>query len=43
MCRCGHVARLRLVTKKPLVPREDELAANKRAGCAKLRAAEKTV
>lgn len=43
VCRCGHVAKLRPVTRKPLVPTTEEVAENRRAACAKLRAAEKTV
>ena len=42
VCRCGHTAQLRLLTRKPLVPAADELAENRRAACARLRAAEKT-
>ena len=41
VCRCGHTASLRLVTRKPIVPTEAEVAANRRSACAKLRAAEK--
>jgi len=41
VCRCGHTASLRIVTRKPVVPGEAEVAANRRAACAKLRAAEK--
>ncbi len=40
-CACGHKKSLRLFTKKPLIPKEDELAVNKRAAPAKLRVAEK--
>ena len=43
VCRCGHTASLRIVTRKPITPGEAELSANRRAACAKLRAAEKTV
>jgi 16S rRNA (cytosine1402-N4)-methyltransferase len=43
VCRCGHTASLRTVTKKPIVPGDDETAVNRRAACAKLRAAEKIV
>ena len=41
VCRCGHRASLRTVTKKPIVPTDAETAVNRRAACAKLRAAEK--
>lgn len=40
-CRCGRVPRLKILTKKPLIPSESEVAANSRARSAKLRAAEK--
>ena len=43
VCRCGHTASLRIVTRKPVTPGEAELASNRRSACAKLRAAEKTV
>ena len=43
VCRCGHTASLRPVTRKPIVPGEAEVAANRRSACAKLRAAEKIV
>lgn len=41
MCVCGHKASLRILTKKPVTPSAEEVAANPRAGSAKLRAAEK--
>ncbi|MFW5734898.1 MAG: 16S rRNA (cytosine(1402)-N(4))-methyltransferase RsmH [Oceanidesulfovibrio sp.] len=41
VCRCGRVPRLKILTKKPLTPSEDEVAANSRARSAKLRAAER--
>ena len=43
VCRCGHRASLRLVTRKPLTPQPAEVAANRRAACARIRAAEKIV
>ena len=41
VCTCGHRASLKLVNRKPLTPGEPELAANRRAACARIRAAEK--
>ena len=40
-CRCGHVARLRVLNKKVITPSEEELKANPRSRSAKLRAAER--
>jgi 16S rRNA (cytosine1402-N4)-methyltransferase len=41
-CRCGWSQKVKLVTKKPLVPSDSEVAANPRARSAKLRAVERT-
>lgn len=41
MCVCGKVSQGRVVTKKPILPSEREIAENKRAGSAKLRVFEK--
>lgn len=40
-CRCGHVATYRIVTRKPVVPSEDEATTNPRARSARARAAER--
>ena len=40
VCVCGHKARLRLLTKKPATPTNEEISLNPRARSAKLRAAE---
>ena len=40
-CVCGHTADVKLVTKHPIVPEDNELLSNSRAGSAKLRIAEK--
>ncbi len=41
VCVCGHTQRLRVLTKKPLVPSEHEMARNPRSRSAKLRVAER--
>jgi len=40
-CTCDNVKRLNILTRKPLTPSDTEIAANKRASSAKLRAGEK--
>ncbi len=41
MCTCNKESRLKILTKKPLVPTEEEMAANPRSRSAKLRVAER--
>ncbi len=41
VCRCGHKASLKILTKKPVQAGEEEISANPRSRSAKLRAAEK--
>ncbi len=43
ICTCGKVARLKILTRKPIVPGEAEVDGNRRARSAKLRVAEKIV
>ncbi len=42
MCTCGNKQRLTLLTKKPLLPTEEEMEANPRSRSAKLRVAERS-
>jgi 16S rRNA (cytosine1402-N4)-methyltransferase len=41
ICRCGHQASLKIITKKPIPPTEEEIQINPRSRSAKLRVAEK--
>lgn len=41
ICRCGHRAVLNVLTRKVVSAQPDELAANSRSACAKMRVAEK--
>jgi 16S rRNA (cytosine1402-N4)-methyltransferase len=41
VCDCGHEKRLRILTKKPIIPAEQEIRENPRSRSAKLRAAER--
>ncbi len=43
ICRCGHKAKMKLVTKKPLEPSPEEVKKNRRSSSAKFRVAEKIV
>ena len=40
-CVCGHKADIKLVSRKPIMPSEDELSNNSRSASAKLRVVEK--
>ena len=40
-CVCGHHADIKLITRHPIVPEDNELLSNSRSGSAKLRIAEK--
>ncbi len=40
-CKCGKVQVIRILTRKPIVPKEEEISLNPRARSAKLRAGEK--
>lgn len=40
-CACAHLANLTILTKKPVVPTEEEISQNSRARSAKLRAAQR--
>ncbi len=41
VCQCGKVPRLKILTKKPITPSEEEIRTNIRSRSAKLRAAER--
>lgn len=41
VCACGQVSRGKVITRKPILPSEEELAVNKRAKSAKLRVFER--
>ncbi len=39
-CNCNKVARIKILTKKPVIPGKDEILENRRSRSAKLRVAE---
>lgn len=41
VCICNHHPKLKIITKKPITPTEEEIKTNRRAASAKLRVAEK--
>jgi len=41
ICICGHKAKIKLVSRKPIIATEEEQSQNSRSTCAKLRVAEK--
>jgi 16S rRNA (cytosine1402-N4)-methyltransferase len=41
VCRCEHLATLKVITRRPLIPTDAETASNPRARSAKLRVAER--
>lgn len=41
ICVCNHKASIKLITKKPIIPTEDEIKHNSRSSSSKLRVAEK--
>ncbi len=41
VCKCGKIPRLKIITKKPIIPDSDEIKLNFRARSAKLRVAER--
>jgi len=40
-CRCGKMPKVKIITKKPIIPKEEELGINPRSRSAKLRICEK--
>lgn len=41
ICSCGNIPKLKIITRKPIIPSDEELEGNPRARSAKLRIAEK--
>lgn len=41
VCRCGNIPRLEIITRKPIIPSEEEIEENARSRSAKMRVAEK--